>query len=64
MRVGLTPAGGAAYRTLRVAVGAFNEHLLTGISEDDQAQLRDLLDRLGANAGEAVPAPSGERRDT
>ena len=59
VRVGLTPAGAAAYTTLRVAVAAFNEQLLTAISEDEQAQLRDLLERLGANAGEAVPARPG-----
>lgn len=59
VRVALTPAGVAQYASLRVAVAAFNERLLAGVSDDEQAQLRELLDRLAANTGEAVAAGSG-----
>src|SRR6478735_1699630 len=50
VRVALTPAGRTAHRSMRGQGIGFNERLLRGISEDEQAQLRDLLDRLGANA--------------
>ena len=59
VRVALTPAGRTAHRSMRGQVIGFNQRLLRGISEDEQAQLRDLLDRLGANAGEAGGARSG-----
>jgi len=64
VRVALTPSGEAAYTSLRVAVGAFNDRLLEGISEAEQAQLRELLERLGANAGEGVSAGPGWRPGT
>src|SRR6478609_9193863 len=46
VRVGLTPAGEAAYASLLGEVAGFNRRLLDGISEGEQAQLRDLLGRL------------------
>jgi MarR family transcriptional regulator for hemolysin len=64
VRVALTPSGEAAYTSLRVAVGAFNDRLLEGISEAEQAQLRELLERLGANAGEGVSVRPGWRPGT
>jgi len=64
VRVALTPSGEAAYMSLRVAVGAFNDRLLEGISDPEQAQLRELLERLGANAGEGVSARPGWRPGT
>jgi MarR family transcriptional regulator for hemolysin len=64
VRVALTESGSSAYTTLRSAVAAFNDQLLQGISEDEQAQLRALLERLGANAGEAVPTRPGSPAGT
>ena len=51
VRVGLTPAGEAAYASLLGEVAGFNRRLLDGISEGEQAQLLDLLGRLRANVG-------------
>jgi MarR family transcriptional regulator for hemolysin len=58
-RVALTAAGEAAYRSLRGAVIAFNDRLLRGVSEAEEAQLRELLERLSTNAGEAASVPPG-----
>jgi MarR family transcriptional regulator for hemolysin len=51
VRVALTPAGEAAYASLLGEVAGFNRRLLDGITDDEQAQLRDLLGRLRANLG-------------
>ena len=51
VRVALTPAGEAAYASLLDEVAGFNRRLLGGISDDEQAELRELLGRLRANVG-------------
>src|SRR5689334_23484018 len=43
VRVALTPAGRTAHRSMRGEVIGFNQRLLRGISDAEQAQLRDLL---------------------
>jgi MarR family transcriptional regulator, transcriptional regulator for hemolysin len=49
VRVELTPSGEALHGELLKAVIAFNRRLRRGLSEDDVARLRALLDRLEAN---------------
>jgi MarR family transcriptional regulator for hemolysin len=51
-RVELTDEGGAAFSHLLKAVIAFDRKLRAGLSEDEIATLRGLLDRLRANVAE------------
>jgi MarR family transcriptional regulator for hemolysin len=49
-QVELTEAGDALFFSLLDRVRTFDEHLRTGFADGELAQLRDLLDRLSANA--------------
>jgi MarR family transcriptional regulator for hemolysin len=49
--VELTEAGEAAFTRLQQAAVAFDARLRAGLSEPELDHLRDLLDRLAANAG-------------
>jgi MarR family transcriptional regulator for hemolysin len=65
--VELTEAGEAAFVRLRAAAVAFDRRLRRGVSDDDVARLRILLDRLAVNVGaepDGTPASGGvlERR--
>jgi MarR family transcriptional regulator for hemolysin len=48
-QVELTPDGDAMFHTLRQSVSAFDAQLRAGLTKDELAQLRGLLDRLRAN---------------
>jgi MarR family transcriptional regulator for hemolysin len=48
--VELTARGEATFQRLREAAGAFDRRLRAGMSESDLTRLRELLDRLEANA--------------
>src|SRR3954454_8920282 len=47
-QVELTPAGEAAFQSMRRHVAAFDKHLRAGFNDDELAQLRGFLDRLRA----------------
>ena len=49
-QVELTESGSAAFNALRESVASFDEQLRAGFTDDELAQLRGFLDRLGANA--------------
>jgi MarR family transcriptional regulator, transcriptional regulator for hemolysin len=51
--VELTNSGEAAFDRLRATATAFDRRLRRGLTEADTAELRRLLDRLGANAASA-----------
>jgi MarR family transcriptional regulator, transcriptional regulator for hemolysin len=51
-RLELTDDGRAAQQRMLRAVIQFNQQLLSGLSGEELAQLRDLLDRLVVNVGE------------
>ena len=59
VRVALTTSGEAAYRSMRGEVIAFNDRLLRGISGAEEDQLRDLLERLGANVSDLSSSGPG-----
>ncbi|HET9970392.1 MAG TPA: MarR family winged helix-turn-helix transcriptional regulator [Streptosporangiaceae bacterium] len=48
--VDLTPAGQALCHELDAIARAANDHLLTGFSDDETAQLKSMLQRLTENA--------------
>jgi MarR family transcriptional regulator for hemolysin len=50
IRVKATPRGQAQFRRLAKAAGDFDERLRSGLSDQEIAQLRDLLARISANA--------------
>jgi MarR family transcriptional regulator for hemolysin len=50
IRVKATPRGQAQFRRLAKAAGDFDETLRSGLSDQEIAQLRDLLARISANA--------------
>jgi MarR family transcriptional regulator for hemolysin len=56
-RVELTPDGEAMFERLRGAAMAHDARLREGFSEDELAQLADLLDRLKASV--ETPAAAG-----
>ncbi len=61
-RVELTAEGEAAFHRLRGAVAAFDRRLRMGISADELAALRGLLNRLRSNVGqETRPVRSTEK---
>jgi MarR family transcriptional regulator for hemolysin len=49
-RVELTESGEEKFNSLRACVASFDEQLRAGFTDDELAQLRGFLDRLGANA--------------
>jgi MarR family transcriptional regulator for hemolysin len=49
--VELTQAGDEMFSRLRAVASAFDQRLRRDLGEEDVARLRDLLDRLAANAG-------------
>jgi MarR family transcriptional regulator for hemolysin len=49
-RVSLTEAGEAAFLRMRTAALDHDTNLKAGLSDAEQATLRELLDRLGGNA--------------
>ena len=49
--VRLTAGGDEMFLTLKSAAGAFDQRLRQGISDQELAGLRDVLDRLAVNAG-------------
>jgi MarR family transcriptional regulator for hemolysin len=49
-QVELTDSGEGAFHALRDKVAAFDRQLRAGFTDDELAQLRGFLDRLGANA--------------
>ena len=51
MRVGLTPEGREVFRRLKSIAQRTGKRAMTGVSADDQAQLRRVLDRIRANVG-------------
>jgi MarR family transcriptional regulator for hemolysin len=59
-QVELTDAGQARFRTLLGAVREFDARLTEGLSPEELATLRDLLRRLGANAGAPQPDDTQE----
>jgi MarR family transcriptional regulator, transcriptional regulator for hemolysin len=62
--VELTQTGDEMFSRLRAVASAFDQRLLRDLGEEDVARLRDLLDRLAANAGSelADAAPWAELR--
>jgi MarR family transcriptional regulator, transcriptional regulator for hemolysin len=62
--VELTQTGDEMFSRLRAVASAFDQRLLRDLGEEDVARLRDLLDRLAANAGAelADAAPWAELR--
>lgn len=52
MRVELTAAGEELFHRLRAAAVAFDERLRSGFSDDEVAQLRDMLERLRSNVAD------------
>jgi len=52
MRVELTTAGEELFHRLRIAAVAFDERLRSGFSDDEVAQLRDVLERLRSNVAD------------
>ena len=57
--VELTEAGEQAFLLLRDAAIAFDHRLRTGLTDDETAQLADLLDRLVDNVGGRHHQPPG-----
>jgi MarR family transcriptional regulator for hemolysin len=56
--VELTEKGEAAFHRMRSAAAAFDRRLRSGVSEEDVANLEDLLSRLERNVtGNGSPAP-------
>ena len=51
IRVTLTPAGRALYRRLKAAAQKTGQRAIDGLSEEDQANLRRILDRIRTNVG-------------
>lgn len=63
-RVQLTAEGEAAFQRLRGAVVAFDQRLRTGISADELATLRGLLNKLRSNVGAETRSVRSTEKET